>query len=467
MNLISKEKFNRTFISRFGNSIANSTFTINEKEFLLGNNESKHQLHGVTRGFHKVIWKAKQTSESILELIHFSKHLDQGFPDILEVKVGSNLKKLLLILALFLAPLAITAQIDSLKSRLSFDADFRFRVEQDWDSRKSDGSFRDDRTRLRYRLRAGTTYKANWYEVGFRIRTGDPLKQQDPQLTLGDGFKEFGTLPIGIEKAYFQAKWNTFSFWVGKNTFPFEKSNELLWSDNVYPEGISLEKSFRIDSEIIDFFSLIGGHYIIATSNKSLNQDSYFQGFQISSSFFKKRLILFPSLYVFKNIPNIPDGNNTFLLDYSIAHMGAKIIVSDNMPLNIEFDYYRNLKDYSNKVLIPNNLKNQKNGYVIGLKYGNLSSKGDWLLSTSYAILQQYSVVDFLSQNDWARWDYSSSGSPDGRLTNFNGIELVAGHKIDKKINLNIKYYFVKQKIPFGIAKETGSRVRVDLDIKF
>ena len=178
-------------------------------------------------------------------------------------------------------------------------------------------------------------------------------------------------------------------------------------------------------------------------------------------------MILFPSLYIFKNIPNIPDGNNTFLIDYSIAHIGTKIKVLNKMPLNIEFDYYRNLKDYNNNNSIPNNFKKQKNGYVIGLKYGNLSSKGDWLFSTSYAMLQQFSVVDFLSQNDWARWDYSSSGSPDGRLTNFNGIELVAGHKIDKKINLKIKYYFVKQKIPFGVAKENGNRVRLDLDIKF
>ncbi len=64
------------------------------------------------------------------------------------------------------------------------------------------------------------------------------------------------------------------------------------------------------------------------------------------------------------------------------------------------------------------------------------------MFSTSYAKLQKFSAVDFLAQNDWARWDYSSSGSPDGRLTNFNGIELVAGYKISGKISLKMKYYF-------------------------
>jgi len=377
------------------------------------------------------------------------------------------LKKLIFILTILIVPITITAQIDSLKSRLTFDADFRFRIEQDWDSKKTDGSFREDRTRLRYRLRAGVKYRAKWYEVGFRLRTGNPRKQQDPQLTLGDGFKEFGTLPIGLEKAYFLGKWNTFYFWIGKNTFPFEKNNELFWSDNVYPEGISLEKSFSINSGIIDSLSIKGGHYIIAVSNKSLNQDSYFQGFQISSSFLKKRLILFPSLYIFKNIPNIPDGNDTFLLDYAIAHIGTKIKVLKKIPLNIELDYYKNLKDYNNSDSIPNNFKRQKSGFVIGLKYGGLVHVRDWSFSTSYSNLERYSIVDFLAQNDWARWDYSSSGSPDGRLTNFNGIEVVAGYKIDEKINLKVKYYFVQQLIPLGTVKENGNRIRFDLDFKF
>ncbi|NNE02128.1 MAG: hypothetical protein HKN52_03095, partial [Eudoraea sp.] len=360
-----------------------------------------------------------------------------------------------------------SAQIDSLISNLNFDADFRFRIEQDWNSQNSDGSFRDDRTRLRYRSRAGVTYEAKWYEIGFRVRTGNPRKQQDPQLTLGDGSKEFGTLSMGLEKSYFQGTWNTFSFWIGKNTFPFEKSNELFWSDNVYPEGVSLDKSFIINSAIIDAFNFTGGHYIIATSNKSFNQDAYFQGFQISSSFFNKRFVLFPSMYLFKNIPNIPDGNDTFSLNYSILHIGTKYKVLKNTPLNIEFDYYRNIEDYTTNDSIPATFKGQKSGLVIGLKYGTLKNKGDWLFSTNYANLEKFSAVDFLTQNDWARWDYSSSGSPDGRLTNFKGIELVAGHKIDKKVNLIVKYYFVEQIIPFGTTRETGSRIRFDIDVKF
>ncbi|WP_445725728.1 putative porin, partial [Flavobacterium sp.] len=369
--------------------------------------------------------------------------------------------------AVLIVHIKINAQIDSLKSRLTFDADFRFRIEQDWDSRKSDGSYREDRTRLRYRLRAGATYKAKWYEVGFRIRTGNPIKQQDPQITLGDGNSEFGTLPIGIEKAYFQGKWNTFIFCVGKNTFPFEKNNELFWSDNVFPEGVTIQNKFNIKSNFINNLNIKAGHYIITTSNKSFDKDSYLQGFQISSSFFDSRISLFPSFYYFKNIPDIPDGNDNFLLNYSIFHIGTKFKILNDFPLYSEFDYYKNLQDYTFNDLIDNNLKNQKSGYVIGLKYGELLNKSDWVFSTTYAKIQKFSAVDFLAQNDWARWDYSSSGSPDGRLTNFNGIELAAGYKIDKKVILKLKYYYVNQIIPLGMFKENGSRIRLDLDVKF
>ncbi|MFK5982461.1 MAG: hypothetical protein QM499_06070, partial [Flavobacteriaceae bacterium] len=108
------------------------------------------------------------------------------------------MKSLFFIGALFfLFPFYVTAQLDSTKiKKLTFTGDFRFRIEQDWNSRKLDGTYRDNRSRLRYRLRIGANYQFNhWAEIGTRIRTGYREKQQDPHLTLGDGFNEFGTIP--------------------------------------------------------------------------------------------------------------------------------------------------------------------------------------------------------------------------------------------------------------------------------
>ena len=81
------DHFFGAIIGRYGNRIAKGKFSIDNNEFLLAKNESENQLHGGEKGFHAVVWQAKQLSDSTLELTYFSKHLDQGFPGNLEVKV--------------------------------------------------------------------------------------------------------------------------------------------------------------------------------------------------------------------------------------------------------------------------------------------------------------------------------------------------------------------------------------------
>jgi len=360
------------------------------------------------------------------------------------------------------------AQTDSINKKLSFTGDFRFRIEQDWNSLKSDGSYRDDRSRLRYRFRFGMMYQYNdWASFGIRIRTGDRINQQDSHITIGTGLKEFSALPIGFEKLYFNANYKWFSGWVGKNTYPFEKQNELFWSDNVYPEGIFTSAKFENDSQLLQSLKISLGHFIVASDGTSLNNDSYFQGIQILTKHWNEHIKLFPSFYYFKNMPNIPDGNETYRLDYSIIHLGTKINIIQNPIITIGFDYYYNIENYNQNESIAEELRDQKQGVVTALSLGNFKKKGDWTVQAYYSYLERFSVVDFFAQNDWARWDYSSQGSPAGRLTNFKGLELRAGYVISKKFKLKIRYFIVDQIIPYGITKENGNRIRLDLDIGF
>jgi len=376
-------------------------------------------------------------------------------------------KFIYLALLLLLNDLA-QAQADNSKTKLDFTGDFRFRIEQDWDSRKADGTYRPDRTRLRYRLRFGAKYQYNpWLSVGLRLRTGQQNKQQDPQLTLGDGFNEFGTLPIGFEKIYFKSEHNGLLLWLGKNTFPFKKQNELFWSDNVYPEGVYLSKVFNFESSMVETLRLSIGHFIISTKGTSLAKDNFFRGFQIHTTHLNNKLEFFPSIYLFKNTPNIPDGNETHLLDYSIFHIGTKVKLFPKPVINFELDVYHNIEDYDSIELVSNNFKKEKNGFTSAISIGSLKEKNDFLIKVTYTHMERFSAVDFLAQNDWVRWDYSSSGSPDGRLTNFKGFELTAGFVIAKKLTLKLRYYNVNQIITIGETKENGNRLRLDLDIGF
>ncbi len=378
------------------------------------------------------------------------------------------MRKFIYLALLLLLPVLVQAQSDSLKSKLDFTGDFRFRLEQDWDSRKADGTYRDDRTRLRYRVRFGAKYQYNSrLSFGLRLRTGQQHKQQDPQLTLGDGFNEFGTLPIGFEKIYFKSEHNGLLLWLGKNSFPFKKQNELFWSDNVYPEGVFISKLFNFESSIFETLKLSAGHFIISTKGTSLEKDNFFRGFQIHTTHLDNKLEFFPSIYYFKNTPNIPDGNETHLLDYSIIHFGTKVKLFPKPLINFELDVYHNVENYDSNELISDNFKKENNGFTSAIGIGALKEKNDLLFKVTYTHMERFSAVDFLAQNDWVRWDYSSSGSPDGRLTNFKGFEITAGYVIAKKLTLKLRYYNVNQIIPYGIAKENGNRLRLDLDIGF
>ena len=360
------------------------------------------------------------------------------------------------------------AQNNETKSKLLFTSDFRFRIEQDWNSKKSDGSFRDDKSRLRYRIRFGAKYDYNeWVTFGMRLRTGEANKQQDPHLTLGDGSGEFSTIPVGFEKIYTRFKYNWFTGWVGKNTFPFEKQNELFWGDNVYPEGISLSGKFSFSNKFLQTLQINTGHFILKTRASSFAKDSYFQGIQLVSSHLENIIKIFPAFYYFNSIPDIPDGNDTYSLNYAIAHLGAKITLVENPKITFGIDYFDNIKNYDKNASIPQAFKNQTQGLVSSISIGSIDNKGDFKFQISYAYMERFSAIDFLAQNDWARWDYSNQGSPDSRLTNFKGFEIVTDYALGKKMDLKLTFFTVKQLISYGSTKETGDRIRLDLNIGF
>jgi aldose 1-epimerase len=74
-------------IGRYGNRIANATFSLNGQTFTLPKNNGPNCLHG-GNGFDKVLWSGKVIESKngpALELTYLSKDGDQGFPGNLKV----------------------------------------------------------------------------------------------------------------------------------------------------------------------------------------------------------------------------------------------------------------------------------------------------------------------------------------------------------------------------------------------
>ena len=369
---------------------------------------------------------------------------------------------------LILLSVQLFSQDNSTKNKLSFNGDFRFRIEHDWNSINADGEPREDRSRLRYRFRFGMHYQYNsWASFGGRVRSGNIEDQQGPHLTLGGGNGEFGLELIGLEKLFFQINLKNFSAWLGKNTPYLKKQNELFWNNNVFPEGVALNSNWKFsNSNFVNTLNINAGHYIINSNGETFDKDSYFQLIQLVTEHGNRKYSVFPAFYYFKDIGNIPDGQEEFLLSYSIIHLGGIAQLFNSPFLTIGADYYNNLQDYDEVEEIPTTFKNQKQGFVISTKLGKLSKKGDLMLHIYYAYLQKYAVVDYFAQNDWARWDYSSYEAFGSRLTNMKGFEIRIGYAFGEKFNLILRTYFVEQIKAEGMFKETGNRIRLDLNIR-
>ena len=129
-------------------------------------------------------------------------------------------------------------EVASTQSKLQFFGDFRFRGEQDWDSRRYNGEYREDRHRMRARLRFGFSYRWNTQiQFGARIRSGVPNNIQSPHFNVG--YKGFSSKPFQLDRYYVKGTYRHMWWWMGKNGLPFWKQNELWWDDDVQPEGIS------------------------------------------------------------------------------------------------------------------------------------------------------------------------------------------------------------------------------------
>lgn len=74
-------------IGRYGNRIGNATIELDGIKYQLPQNNFGHTLHGGDKGFHTVVFDAKQIDDKILELTYLSKDGEEGFPGNLNCKV--------------------------------------------------------------------------------------------------------------------------------------------------------------------------------------------------------------------------------------------------------------------------------------------------------------------------------------------------------------------------------------------
>lgn len=91
----SKEVYFGALIGRYGNRIAQGTFSLGGKQYQLAKNNGVNHLHGGPKGFHNVVWDARSfknsQNEDALELKYLSPDGEEGYPGNLSVTVTYTL----------------------------------------------------------------------------------------------------------------------------------------------------------------------------------------------------------------------------------------------------------------------------------------------------------------------------------------------------------------------------------------
>lgn len=406
-------------------------------------------LHGTEREFFVNIEADKITRVNIEEI-------DQtGTVDMIKVLDASQRKERQL------------ADVVRRFKSLQIYGDFRIRAEADWDSQKSDGTYRDDRTRLRFKLRFGFVYRwSDQISFGARLRSGDPRDQQSPHSTLGKGFE---TPNFKIDKAFLRGDHKYFWWWAGKNNFPFWKQNELFWDDDVNPDGIAFGSNIKLSERVN--LKPTASYFIVYSNGQKFNTDASFSALQLAFDFGFDRagITVASGYYGLNDIPILSDGPAVRGINYQFINSGIKVALKTRLPITIGADLMLNFEDYSNdSLIVASGLESEKTGFVASLSLGKLQKKGDILFVYYYSYIQKYSVVDYFAQDDWVRWSYASTTGT--RSSNFQGHEFRLAYAFGSGFNVVTRLYLVdaiKKNHPEDVAKESGNRFRIDFNIRF
>lgn len=374
----------------------------------------------------------------------------------------------LLLMTGLVLPAGAEIKLDN-EGKVGLYGDFRLRLESDFDSANSSGGERNDRNRMRIRMRAGLNVSpTEKLKFGVRLRTGSDDSQQSPHITMVDfDDNDTGDAHFNFDKFFVSYSEGSGSFWAGRNGLPFWKQNELFWDDDVTPLGVAANFKFEDLKFNLGYFSLPVGMKAFS-GNLFLGQAVYDVSLANDAG-----LTLAAGVLNVDGDPNDSDGDSLLdgngARDYNTWILSAQYKTKLNgRGLKLGLDYLNNSEDYA--ATDPNPFtafnRDETDGFVISLGYGGTSNPGDWLLAYYYADIGTFAASSSYSQDDWMRW----GSATETRSTNFSGHEFRYAYGVAKNWNLVARLYVVEANVlrsASATSLEDGNRFRIDLNGKF
>ena len=341
------------------------------------------------------------------------------------------------------------------EDKLRLYGDFRLRFERDWDSHRADGRLRADRDRARIRTRLRFQFAPTEHlSFGARVRTGSQESQQSPHITI----KDFDNNPEGDHDLFFdrwfaQVSGEQFWAWVGRNGFPFWKQNEFFWDDDVTPAGLA--GGYRLDIDWMQW-TANGGVFALPDGERRFHGRLWAGQVVFSAKSNGAGFKAAVGAFAFDGKPGarrLRQGNGD--RDYRVWVGNAQVqLRKARLPFTLGLDLIYNGESYAASVAHHE----EKDGFVVSARLGQLKKGGDWLGAYYYAHIGKFAVNASYAQDDWVRW--GSATQTDS--SDLKGHEFRAAYAFSENMNLVARLYLVEAMT----SVQDGKRFRLDLNYK-
>ncbi|MDD5328325.1 MAG: putative porin [Phycisphaerae bacterium] len=347
---------------------------------------------------------------------------------------------------------------DNLKwvENVKFSGDLRYRHES-IDS-QANGDWRAGRTRHRIRARLGVDAKINddW-DATLRIASGsaDPVSTNQ---TLEDGFS---SKSIWLDLAYFT--WHPSSIkglnvYGGKMKNPFYRAggNQLIWDDDLNPEGIAA--SYEIPFGKSDKLYVNGGGFWVDESSAGADTTLWGAQTYLKHTFENKNYMLGGvSYFAYSSIKGHGDLQNTWA---STSHSFFGNTSSGGAFAN-DYDIFEAFGEYGFTIadkpaaLYGSYVKNvaaSDTGWLLGGRFNKAKDPGTWEVNYNYRDLQPDAVLGAFNDSDFI------GGGTDGKGHYF-GFK----YQLAKNLQAGLSYFLNK----VGSNDDSYRRLQADLVLKF
>ena len=348
---------------------------------------------------------------------------------------------------------------ESWADRIEFSGDFRYRHEF------IDEEDKDERTRHRIRTRVYLKAKVNEdVSFGLRVASGseDPVSTNQ---TLDGGFT---SKRVWIDRAYATYSPSALKDYgveltAGKikNPFHMPGKTELIWDGDLNPEGGAFR--FRREIEPVTVFGSAAGLWI---EERSADAGSALWGVQggvevpladtgvkvvagVSGFFYTHTVgneVFVDSEDSFGNSATQVGDDFFYDEEYKLVEAFGEVrFAVREVPVAVFFDFVTNTE-----------ADEEDTGWLVGVAVGKKKNPGDWDFKLNYREVEKDAVVGAFTDSDFG-----------GGGTNAEGIEVGAGIRLLKNMDLGVTWFSNDLNIASGEDEKEYDRVQIDLKLKF